>query len=139
MIPGGDGMFEDNKMHCDEYRRLHAAFLIMAEQSKQPDERDRWFTLAQDCLGLANDPRSEFRKRKCAEDRSKSKPTGSTSHVAIGPCAALSTVACFAEGAFCSQPIRSDLWLAHIASTVGSAGGCLVFNRWPDAVHAIYH
>ena len=56
-------------MRCDEYHRLHAACLIMAEQSKQPDERARWFTLAQDCLGLANDPRSEFRARKCAEDR----------------------------------------------------------------------
>jgi hypothetical protein len=55
-------------MRCDEYHRLHAACLIMAEQSKQPEERARWFTLAQDCLGLANDPRSEFRARKGAED-----------------------------------------------------------------------
>ena len=81
-------MSEDNEMHCDEYRRLHAACLIMAEQSKQPDERARWFTLAEDCLRRANDPRSEFRARKCAEDPSKPKLTRLTSRVAIGLCAA---------------------------------------------------
>ena len=43
-------MPEGSEMRCDEYHRLHAACLIMAEQSKQPDERARWFTLAQDCL-----------------------------------------------------------------------------------------
>ena len=75
-------------MRCDEYHRLHAACLIMAEQSKQPDERARWFTLAQDCLELASDPRSEFRARKCAEDRAKPKLTSLTSRVAIGLCAA---------------------------------------------------
>ena len=58
-------------MVCDEYRRLHAACLIMAEQSKQPDERARWFTLAQDCLALANNPRTDFRHRKCADERSE--------------------------------------------------------------------
>jgi hypothetical protein len=31
-------------MHCDRYRRLYAVCSIMAEQSKQPDERARWFT-----------------------------------------------------------------------------------------------
>jgi hypothetical protein len=75
-------------MHCDEYRRLHAACLIMAEQTKQPDERARWFTLAQDCMRLANNSRSEFRHRKHAEDCSKSKLTGLNSHAPIGLCAA---------------------------------------------------
>jgi hypothetical protein len=88
MASRGDGMPEGNEMRCDEYHRLHAACLIMAEQSKQPEERARWFTLAQDCLGLANDPRSEFRARKGAEDPSKPKLTRLTSRAAIGLCAA---------------------------------------------------
>ena len=71
-------------MHCDRYRRLHAVCLIMAEQSKQPDERARWFTLAQDCLALANKPHAEVRHGKCAEDRWKSKLTGLNSHTAAG-------------------------------------------------------
>jgi hypothetical protein len=71
-------------MVCDGYRRLHAACLIMAEQSKQPDERARWFTLAQDCLALANNPRTDFRHRKCADERRKSKSTGLKSHSAVG-------------------------------------------------------
>ena len=75
-------------MRCDRYRRLHAACLIMAEQSKQAEERARWFTLAQDCLGLANEPCAEFRARKCAEDPSKPKLTGLDSRMVVGLCAA---------------------------------------------------
>ena len=71
-------------MHCDRYRRLYAVCSIMAEQSKQPDERARWLTLAQDCLGLANKPYAEVRHRKCAEDRWKSKLTGLNSHIVVG-------------------------------------------------------
>jgi hypothetical protein len=77
-------MSEGNEMVCDEYRRLHAACLIMAEQSKQPDERARWFTLAQDCLALANNPCTDFRHRKCADERRKSKLTGLNSRTAVG-------------------------------------------------------
>jgi hypothetical protein len=77
-------MSEGNEMVCDEYRRLHAACLIMAEQSKQAEERARWFALAQDCLGLANNPRTEFRHKKCAEDRWKSKLTTLNSRATVG-------------------------------------------------------
>jgi hypothetical protein len=36
-------------MHSDEYRRLYAACLTMANQSNLPDVRARWLTLAKDC------------------------------------------------------------------------------------------
>jgi len=75
-------------MHCDRYRRLYAVCLIMAERSKQPDERARWFTLAQDCLGRENRPRAEARHGKCAEDHWKLKLTGRNSHAAAGSRAA---------------------------------------------------
>jgi hypothetical protein len=57
-------------MHSDEYRRLHAAFLAMAEQSDLPDVQTRWLTLAQACFGLAKDVPAGFHGRKCVEDGS---------------------------------------------------------------------
>ena len=33
-------------MHSDEYRRLHAVCLTMAQQSNLPDLRARWLALA---------------------------------------------------------------------------------------------
>jgi hypothetical protein len=40
-------------MHPDEYRRVYAACLTMAEQSNSPDARARWLALAKDCKNLA--------------------------------------------------------------------------------------
>ena len=42
-------------MHSDEYRRLHAACVAMAEQSDLPDAKVRWLALAQACFSLAKD------------------------------------------------------------------------------------
>ena len=39
-------------MQPDEYRRLHATCLTMAEQSNLPDVRARWLVLAKECEGL---------------------------------------------------------------------------------------
>jgi hypothetical protein len=39
-------------MLSDEYRRLHATCLTMAEQSNLPDARARWLALAKDCENL---------------------------------------------------------------------------------------
>ena len=39
-------------MHPDEYRRLSATCLTMAEQSNSPDVRARWLALAKDCKDL---------------------------------------------------------------------------------------
>jgi hypothetical protein len=36
-------------MDSDEYRRLYATCLTMANQSNLPDVRARWLTLAKDC------------------------------------------------------------------------------------------
>jgi hypothetical protein len=35
-------------MHSDEYHRLYATCLTMAQQSNLPDERFRWLALAKD-------------------------------------------------------------------------------------------
>ena len=40
-------------MLSDEYRRLYATCLTMAEQSNSPDARARWLALAKDCEDLA--------------------------------------------------------------------------------------
>jgi hypothetical protein len=39
-------------MLSDEYRRLSATCLTMAEQSNSPDARARWLALAKDCENL---------------------------------------------------------------------------------------
>ena len=43
-------------MDSDEYRRLHAAFAALAEQSNIPDVRARWIALARASSDLAKDP-----------------------------------------------------------------------------------
>jgi hypothetical protein len=40
-------------MRSDEYGRLHAAFLAMAEQTDSPEARARWFALALESRILA--------------------------------------------------------------------------------------
>jgi hypothetical protein len=42
-------------MHSDDYRRLRAACVAMAEQSGLPDARARWLKLAETCFSLAKD------------------------------------------------------------------------------------
>jgi hypothetical protein len=39
-------------MRSDEYRRIRAVFLDMAEQSSVPDVKARWLAMATDCLKL---------------------------------------------------------------------------------------
>ena len=43
-------------MDSDEFRRLHAAFAALAEQSNIPDVRARWIALARASSDLAKDP-----------------------------------------------------------------------------------
>jgi hypothetical protein len=43
-------------MVSDEYRRLYAACLTMAQQSNSPDARARWLALAKDCENLVVGP-----------------------------------------------------------------------------------
>jgi hypothetical protein len=50
-------------MHSDEYRRLHASCLRMAQQSNSPDERARWLALAKDCENLLEGSSSERRSK----------------------------------------------------------------------------
>ena len=50
-------------MHSDEYRRLYAACLTMAEQSHSPDARARWLALAKDCENLLGGSSSERRSK----------------------------------------------------------------------------
>jgi hypothetical protein len=40
----------------DEYRRLHAACLDLADQSNVPGMRLRWLTMAQGWIDFANEP-----------------------------------------------------------------------------------
>jgi hypothetical protein len=73
-------------MDSNQYHRLSAAFLAMADQSNLPDVRDRWRTLAQSCFSLAK----ERPTKKCIEDRSskKSMATRIGSRLAIAWCTA---------------------------------------------------
>jgi hypothetical protein len=41
-------------MRSDDYRRLHGACLIMAQQSKSPQVQARWLLMAQACLRRAS-------------------------------------------------------------------------------------
>jgi hypothetical protein len=61
-------------MHSDEYRRLHAACVAMAEQSDLPDAKVRWLALAQACFSLAKDVPDG--SRECAKYRVRT--TGSS-------------------------------------------------------------
>jgi hypothetical protein len=77
----------------DEYGRLYAAFLSMAQQSNLRDVRARWLALAQDCLSLTK----EARDGKRAEGRSRSILTRLGSRTAIGLCVAQNMAAFFAD------------------------------------------
>jgi hypothetical protein len=77
----------------DEYGRLYAAFLSMAQQSNLRDVRARWLALAQDCLSLTK----EAHDGKRAEGRSRSILTRLGSRTAIGLCVAQNTAAFFAD------------------------------------------
>jgi hypothetical protein len=68
-------------VHSDEYGRLHAACVAMAEQSDLPDARARWLTLAQACLSLAKDLPDGSRRRKCLDNRTR--PTAQSVHGAM--------------------------------------------------------
>ena len=46
----------ESSMGPDEYRRLHAVCLDLADQSNVPDVRLRWLTMAQGWIELANEP-----------------------------------------------------------------------------------
>ena len=56
-----DGVRRREPMHPDEYRRLHASCLRMAQQSNSPDERARWLALAKDCENLVKGDQSKLR------------------------------------------------------------------------------
>jgi hypothetical protein len=84
-------------MGSDEYRRLRAAFLTMAQQSDLPNVQARWLALAQACFSLAIDQSTGSHARKCAGDRSKSILTDFGSRVAIGLCAAQEAAPFLAE------------------------------------------
>ena len=51
-------------MLSDEYRRLYATCLTMAEQSSSPDARARWLALAKDCERLVKEGQSEMRAKR---------------------------------------------------------------------------
>jgi hypothetical protein len=78
-------------MRSDEYGRLYAAFLSIAQQSNLRDVQARW--LAQDCLSLAK----EAHDGKRAEGRSRSILTRLGSRTAIGLCVAQNMAAFFAD------------------------------------------
>jgi hypothetical protein len=48
-------------MLSDEYRRLYATCLTMAEQSNSPDARARWLAVAKDCESLVKEGQSKMR------------------------------------------------------------------------------
>ena len=77
-------------MQPDDYRRLSAACLTMAEQSNPPDVQARWRTLAQSCFGLAKDLPAKSRAKKWFEDQSNKKSISVRigSPLAIGWCLA---------------------------------------------------
>jgi hypothetical protein len=64
-------------MHSDEYRRLRAACVAMAEQCGLPDARARWLKLAETCFSLAKDRPDDQSGRERAKPapRSASGPT----------------------------------------------------------------
>jgi hypothetical protein len=50
-----DGGVKRETMGPDEYRRLHAVCLDLADQSNVPNIRVRWLTMAQGWIELANE------------------------------------------------------------------------------------
>jgi hypothetical protein len=53
----------------DEYRRLEAAFLTMAEQSDFPNAQPRWHAVAEACSSLATDLPARSRRVKREGER----------------------------------------------------------------------
>jgi hypothetical protein len=53
-------------MDSQGYRRLHAAFTALAEQSNTPNMQLRWMALAQASSSLAEDP--PLKLRACTEE-----------------------------------------------------------------------
>ena len=65
-----DGVRAEAKLtHSDEYRRLYATCLAMAEQSNLPEVRARWLTLAKDCKDLLGGPSATERRSKSLSTR----------------------------------------------------------------------
>jgi hypothetical protein len=63
-------------MDSNEYRRLRAACVAMAEQCSLPDARARWLKLAETCFSLAKDrPDQSGRERVRPALRSAPGPT----------------------------------------------------------------
>ena len=59
-----DGVRAEAKLtHSDEYRRLYATCLAMAEQSNLPEVRARWLALAKDCKDLLGPSATERRSK----------------------------------------------------------------------------
>ena len=56
-------------MLSDEYRRLYATCLTMAEQSNSPDVRARWLALAKDCKDLLGGSSAKERRSKLLSAR----------------------------------------------------------------------
>jgi hypothetical protein len=61
-------------MHSDEYSRLRAACVAMAEQGGLPDARARWLKLAETCFSLAKDLPDDRRGRERARPAPRSGP-----------------------------------------------------------------
>jgi hypothetical protein len=57
-------------MDSEEYRRLHAAFRTLAEQSYGSDERARWLAMALASSRLAEDPPLEHKPWSTEETES---------------------------------------------------------------------
>jgi hypothetical protein len=57
-------------MRTDEYRRLHAACLAMAQQCNLPDLQARWLAMAKTWSNLAND--TDFERRPSPSSRPRS-------------------------------------------------------------------
>jgi hypothetical protein len=60
---------EGKLTHSDEYRRLYATCLAMAEQSNLPEVRARWLALAKDCKDLLGGSSAKERRSKSLSAR----------------------------------------------------------------------
>jgi hypothetical protein len=79
----GHGMMEAT-MRSDEYRRLYAACLTMAQQSELPNVQARWLTMAQAWLNRADEMRpKKANKIDCSNVISLSLSRGSQADSAI--------------------------------------------------------
>jgi hypothetical protein len=65
-------------MHSEEYRRVRAACVAMAEQSGLPDARARWLKLAETCFSLAKDQPDDRSGRERTRTAPRSAPGSTT-------------------------------------------------------------